>query len=120
MIIKGTWFIYIYTSNIKNAGTDAKVSIQIIGTKGMSNKIQLDKEENISNKDLFETGSCDKFVKVFSDVGKPAKIKIGHDNSGSFAGWHLDKVLLNSYYIVILLSGNYCIKGDITTRVNTR
>ena len=62
----------------------------------MSNKIQLDDEENIG-KDLFEKGNCDKFVKVFSDFGKPVKIKIGHDNSGPFPGWHLEKV--ENYFI---------------------
>jgi hypothetical protein len=50
----------------------------------------LDKEEK--NKNLFEKGNCDKFVKVFPDFGKPVKITVGHDNKGSFAGWHLEKV----------------------------
>ena len=42
--------------------------------------------------DNFESGECDKFKIEMADIGKPYKIRVGHDNSGSFAGWHLDRV----------------------------
>lgn len=53
--------------------------------------MQLDRK--IGNKKLFESGNCDKFDKNLPDIGKPVKIKIGHDNSGSFPGWFLDQVI---------------------------
>lgn len=89
---KGTWFIYVYTSNLSNAGTDARVRIKVYGTKANSDDIWLENEKN--NKKLFEKGSLDQFAKVLPDIGKPQKIRIGHDNSGPFPGWHLEKVFV--------------------------
>ncbi|CAF1547842.1 unnamed protein product, partial [Adineta steineri] len=44
-------------------------------------------------KGKFETGSVDTFVKELEDVGDHIeKIRIGHDNSGFGAAWHLDRV----------------------------
>ena len=83
--------INVYTSNLKNAGTDAQVHIQIFGTKEATSIITLG-GKNKNEKDLFEAGNCDSFEVNLPDIGKPAKIKIGHDNKGMFAGWHLDKV----------------------------
>jgi hypothetical protein len=85
-----SWFITIYTSNIRNAGTDARVFIKVFGTAGKTEKFWLDKEEYQDK--LFEKASCDKFLKTFPDIGEPKRIIIGHDNSGPFPGWHLDKV----------------------------
>ena len=55
-----------------------------------SDRLNLTRKEN--EKDLFEAGCCDKFSKKLPNIGKLTRIKIGHDNSGSFPGWHLDKV----------------------------
>ena len=88
------WSIYTYTSNIKNAGTDAKVYLQIFGSKANTGKLNLEKKTK--NENPFETGKCDRFDKRLPDFGRPTKIKIGHDNSGSFAGWHLDKVVIEN------------------------
>jgi hypothetical protein len=79
-----------HTSNIRNAGTDARVFIKIFGTTSSTDKMWLDREEYQDK--LFEKGSCDKFLKTFVDIGEPKKITVGHDNSGPFPGWHLDKV----------------------------
>jgi hypothetical protein len=51
-------------------------------------------DRKFGNKKLFEVGNCDKFDRNLPDIGKPLKIKIGHDNKGMFAGWFLDKVNL--------------------------
>lgn len=32
------------------------------------------------------------FFFQLEDVGELTKLRIGHDNAGLFAGWHLDKV----------------------------
>ena len=82
------WSIFIYTSNIKDAGTDANVHIQIYGNKGASAQIHLSKE----NENSFEKGKVDKFDLNLPEIGKPTKVKIGHDNKGMFSGWHLEKV----------------------------
>ena len=50
----------------------------------------LDRKEH--EKKLFEKSCCDKFDRKLVNIGTPVKIKIGHDDKGLFAGWHLDKV----------------------------
>lgn len=86
------WSIYVYTSNISGAGTDANVYIKIFGNKAESVVFNLDKKVVVAKDSLFEIGQCDKFEKRLPDIGKPIRIKIGHDNKGAFPGWHLDKV----------------------------
>lgn len=87
------WTIFVYTSRLKGAGTDAAVYMQIFGTKGNTAQFFLD--DNKNSKKLFEAGNCDRFDRNLADIGKPQKIKIGHDNKGMFAGWHLEKVVLH-------------------------
>ena len=90
------WNVKVFTSDLKGKGfegTDANVYISLIGSKGQSEKIDLNRKNLISNgKDIFETGSVDEFkVKTF-DIGNLEKIKIGHDDSGFGSAWHLAKV----------------------------
>ncbi|KAJ3604783.1 hypothetical protein NHX12_026835, partial [Muraenolepis orangiensis] len=48
-----------------------------------------------SDKDNFERGSEDKFTIDSPNLGRLRKITIGHNNRGSSAGWHLDKVAVD-------------------------
>lgn len=88
------WSIFVYTSNLPGAGTDANVYLQIYGNKAASTVFNLEKKiaAGKDKDNLFEMGQCDKFGKQLPDIGKPIKIKIGHDNKGAFPGWHLEKV----------------------------
>lgn len=51
------WSLWIWTSDIKGAGTDAQVFLQIYGEKGKSDEIKLE-----SNSDSFEQAQLDKFM----------------------------------------------------------
>ena len=77
-------------------GTDANVYLYLIGTEFETEKFWLNKSNVLSNnKNLFEQGNMDEFTITTSiDIEKPRKCRIGHDDSGSAAGWHLDKVNL--------------------------
>ncbi|CAG9464667.1 unnamed protein product [Pedinophyceae sp. YPF-701] len=79
--------IKVYTSDIRGAGTDANVFCMIYGEHGQTMELRLD-----NNKNNFERGREDVFTVKARDVGKPAKLRIGHDNSGMGPGWHLDRV----------------------------
>jgi len=75
-------------------GTNANVYIALIGYDNheaekvlLTNKIAKSK-----NKDLFEAGKCDEFLVAAPNVKKLKKIRIGLDNKGFGAGWHLEKV----------------------------
>lgn len=55
--VENPWSLWIWTSDIKNAGTDATIFFQIYGDKGKSDEMKLD-----NNSDNFETGQTDKFM----------------------------------------------------------
>ena len=86
----------VYTSDIRGAGTDANVWLVAYGRSyGKSKQVLYHKTDEIrlENKgDNFEAGEVDKMKVEMDKIGTPYKIRIGHDNSGAFAGWHLDKV----------------------------
>ncbi|KAL4660900.1 lipoxygenase homology domain-containing protein 1-like [Arapaima gigas] len=86
---KHPWSLWIWTSDIKGAGTDAQVYLQIYGEKGKSDEIQLDNKS-----DNFEQGQLDKFMIELPNLGKLLKLRIWHEKRFPFAGWHLSKVTL--------------------------
>lgn len=51
------WSLWIFTSDMKGAGTDAQIFIQVYGEKGKSDELKLE-----SKSDSFEQGQCDKFM----------------------------------------------------------
>lgn len=51
------WSLWIWTSDVKGAGTDAQVFLQIYGEKGKSDEIKLE-----NNSDSFEQGQLDTFM----------------------------------------------------------
>uniref|UniRef100_A0A803V3A7 Lipoxygenase homology PLAT domains 1 n=1 Tax=Ficedula albicollis TaxID=59894 RepID=A0A803V3A7_FICAL len=81
---KNPWSLWIWTSDIKNAGTDATIFFQIYGDKGKSDEMKLD-----NNSDNFETGLWTKLP----DLGTFYKLRIWHEKRNPFAGWHLNKLI---------------------------
>jgi len=79
--------ITVYTSDVKWAGTDANVSIELRGDKSNSGLRKL-----ASSKNDFERGAIDEFFVEAPDLGALLAVDIGHDNRGGGAGWHLNKV----------------------------
>ncbi len=51
------WSLWIWTSEMKGAGTDAQVFLQVYGETGKSDQMKLE-----SKSDSFEQGQCDKFI----------------------------------------------------------
>ena len=93
----GEWLVKIFTSDLKGVsmeGTDANVYIALIGYDNHEcEKVWLSKQiAKSNNKDLFEAGKCDEFLVSAPNVKKLKKIRIGIDNTGFGAGWHLQKV----------------------------
>ena len=75
------------TSDLRGAGTDAGVSIVLFGEKGETDALLLE-----SSADNFRRGKKDVFNVNAPDVGKIIRVRLGHDNKGSFFGddasWH--------------------------------
>lgn len=89
------WEVQVFTSDLRGAGTDANVTLQLHGSQGSSQPVPLG--DNIAN---FEQGECDVFqiepgaVEV---VGPSLEaITVSTDGSGPYPEWHLDKVLLTN------------------------
>uniref|UniRef100_A0A3Q2V469 Lipoxygenase homology PLAT domains 1a n=1 Tax=Haplochromis burtoni TaxID=8153 RepID=A0A3Q2V469_HAPBU len=81
------WSLWIWTSDVKGAGTDAQVFLQIYGEKGKSDEMKLE-----NNSDSFEQGQVDKFMIEMPDIGRLLKLRIWHEKRHPFAGWHLGKL----------------------------
>ncbi|KAM6965464.1 lipoxygenase homology domain-containing protein 1 [Aplochiton taeniatus] len=86
---KHPWSLWIWTSDLPGAGTDADISFQIYGTKGKSDEIRLDNQT-----DNFEQGQVDKFIVELPDLGVLTKFRIWHEKRSPFTGWHLSKASL--------------------------
>ena len=69
------------TSDIRGAGTNSNVSIQLFGERGSSELHPLKLNEN-DIRDKFEKGQKDIFYLEIPNVGPIERIKIGHDNRG--------------------------------------
>jgi hypothetical protein len=99
------WHVSVYTADERGAGTDANVILVIYGKNADGESVKSD-EVKLENKgDNFEAGQVDKFKIETNEVGRPYKIRISHDNTGSFPGWKLDRV---SYVHVQISSGKKC------------
>jgi hypothetical protein len=85
--------VRIKTGDKRGAGTDSNCYLHIMGEKGDSGRLKLDKSKGHGNK--FERARTDEFELKSLDVGKLTKIKIGHDNKGLGAGWYLDSVAID-------------------------
>ncbi|KAI2661945.1 Lipoxygenase homology domain-containing protein 1 [Labeo rohita] len=84
---KHPWSLWIWTSDLPGAGTDAAVLFQIYGEKGKSDEMRLDNKT-----DNFEQGQLDKFMVELPDLGKLTKLRIWHERRNPFAGWHLSRM----------------------------
>ena len=72
--------VRVYTSDLRNAGTDANVHIVIVGESGDTGKVKL--LTSAEHKDKFERGQVDSFVVDAVGLGEIKRIHIGHDDSG--------------------------------------
>jgi hypothetical protein len=87
------YVVNINTGDYADAGTDANVSLDIIGDKGSTGAIVLN---NKMSGNVFERADRDVVGFLANDVGKVKQIKISHDNSYAAAGWYLENVVVNN------------------------
>ena len=87
------WEVHVFTSDLRGAGTDARVTLQVHGSKGSSPPTLL--RRNIFN---FEQGEHDIFcgIEVPGWLGVLEAVTVSHDGSGPYPDWHLEKVELKN------------------------
>eukprot|EP00798_Chlamydomonas_sp_ICE-L_P013676 gene13676-19564_t len=88
---KVQYTVKVITSDIKGAGTDASVDINLIGSQGETGFNRL-----IANYDTFERGVEDSFTLTMHDVGRPAFLIVRCDGTSSKPSWHLDMCKVES------------------------
>ncbi|XP_041436582.1 lipoxygenase homology domain-containing protein 1 [Xenopus laevis] len=89
-----TYTVKIKTGEKKNSGTDANVFLILFGEKDDTGFMNL--KASKTNKNKFERGQIDVFTVEAVDIGPLTKLKIGHDNEGTSAGWFLDWVEIDA------------------------
>ena len=80
-IVATSYKISVKTSDVRGAGTDAKVFIQLFGEAGDTGELELNRSE--TNKKPFQNNCLDVFT--FDNIlslGQLFKIRIWHDNAG--------------------------------------
>ncbi len=89
--------ILLKTGDIRHAGTDANVFVELWGKEQRSSgRIWLEGGK-------FERGAQDKFkLEVAEDLQTVTHVLVGHDNSGAGAGWFLDEVCIALYSILFV------------------
>lgn len=92
--------VTVKTADVKNAGTDASIYIQLFGVGGKSTPLQ-----RIDNKnyDDFERGASNSYT-VFADehLGAVNSIKLEHANTGDGPWWKIDTVTVDDRYKFII------------------
>ncbi len=85
--------IKIYTGDVAHGGTDANVSMILMGTKGNSRTIQLNE---LIARNAFEAGKTDYFKITEKNLGKIKKINIWHNEKWLADGWFLNKIIIKN------------------------
>ncbi|XP_066870763.1 lipoxygenase homology domain-containing protein 1-like [Kogia breviceps] len=83
------WSLWVWTTDLKKAGTNSPIFIQIYGQKGRTDEILL----NPNNK-WFKPGIIEKFRIELPDLGRFYKIRAWHDKRSPGSGWHLERMTL--------------------------
>ncbi|OBS76510.1 hypothetical protein A6R68_17040, partial [Neotoma lepida] len=86
---KFPWSLWVWTTDLKKAGTNSPIFIQIYGQKGRTDEILL----NPNNK-WFKPGIIEKFRMELPDLGRFYKIRAWHDRQNPGSGWHLERMTL--------------------------
>ncbi|KAM9632188.1 lipoxygenase homology domain-containing protein 1 isoform 3-T3 [Trichechus inunguis] len=86
---KFPWSLWVWTTDLKKAGTNSPIFIQIYGKKGRTEEILL----NPNNK-WFKPGKIEKFRVEIPDLGIFYKIRVWHDKRSPGSGWHLERMTL--------------------------
>ena len=81
--------VTIRTSDIRGAGTDAQVHVELIDVAGSSSGV---KELAAAGPEAFKRGKVDWFKLSCQPLGEVAQLKVGHDGSGAHPAWHLLQV----------------------------
>lgn len=113
----------VHTSDIKGAGTDADVAVEIFGraTTGTATTSGRTTLKN-STTNLFERGNADEFTLTCPSLGTIERLWIGHNNKGAAPGWNLagvDILNMSTGELVSFAYGDWLDAGPPTYTTET-
>ena len=94
--------VTICTGDVVAAGTDATVSLRMVGQNGQSGPLKLqrtssdhDPTKSLDDADqLFQRGQTDEFEVEIADIGAVFQVELSHDGRGVGSGWFVEEVLV--------------------------
>jgi len=86
------WDVQVWTSDVRGAGTDADVFVQVLGSLGTSAELQL----HSRSMDAWERGQVDECQPILLDVGSPQQLRVWHNGRGASPAWHLNMISLSA------------------------
>jgi hypothetical protein len=91
--------VNVVTGNLKHAGTDANVTLRIVGSAGTSAPLELLKSQH---KNKFERNQTDTFSFKLADLGELRSIHVASDMARGVSHlidtqWYLEKVVITSW-----------------------
>ncbi|KAM5136493.1 lipoxygenase homology domain-containing protein 1 isoform 3-T3 [Callospermophilus lateralis] len=86
---KFPWSLWVWTTDLKKAGTNSPIFIQIYGQKGRTDEILLN-----PNHKWFKPGVIEKFRIELPDLGRFYKLRAWHERRSPGSGWHLERMTL--------------------------
>ena len=86
-----TYEIKVVTPKKANAGTNARVYLQIDGSNGSSTDLHLDNDFNNHNQ-----GDIDRYSFEIRDLGEIKSAQLFHDNSENKPGWFCESVTIRN------------------------
>nr|XP_019595266.1 PREDICTED: lipoxygenase homology domain-containing protein 1 isoform X5 [Rhinolophus sinicus] len=86
---KFCWSLWVLTTDLRKAGTNTPIFVQIYGKKGRTDEIVLN-----PNGQYLRPGIFEKFKIELPDLGRFYKIRAWHNSLTPGAGWHLERMTL--------------------------
>ena len=92
-----TYTIKIETGDVKGAGTNSNVELQIVGTGGDYTKsLDFGSVNGLISGNAFERGDVDVITTCQQDIGYPSYIVLRSNHKGIGADWYVDRVTMIS------------------------
>lgn len=89
--------VMVHTMDIKNAGTDADVFLEVFGRTKEGKSVSSGRTQlRNSSTNLFERGNSDAFVITCPDLGTLERLVVAHNNRGVGPGWALGSIEVTS------------------------
>ena len=94
--------VTVCTGDVLAAGTEATVSLRMVGQNGQSDLLRLQRSAGDTgviaargdNEQPFQRGQLDEFELEIIDIGAVSQIELSHDGRGVGSGWYVDEVLI--------------------------